>query len=43
MRPSRFPVLWFFVLAFVLTGVGQAVHLWVSHRLASQRARRDAD
>ena len=35
MRRSRFPVLWFFVLAFVLTGVGQCVHLYVSRRLAA--------
>ncbi len=34
-RPSNKPVLWFFVLACVLTGVGQCVHLYVSHRLAA--------
>ncbi len=29
MRLSRFPVLWFFVLAYVLSGVGQWVHWYV--------------
>lgn len=35
MRPSRFPVLWFFILAYVLTALGQCVHLIVSHRLSA--------
>jgi hypothetical protein len=33
MRLSRFPVLWFFVLAYVLQGVGQWVHFFVSRRI----------
>ena len=28
MRPSRFPVLWFFVLTYALHGVGQWVHFF---------------
>ena len=32
-KPSSRPVLWFFVFAYVLTGVGQCVHLYVSDRL----------
>jgi membrane protease YdiL (CAAX protease family) len=35
MRRSRFPVLWFFVFTYVLTGVGQCVHLFVSRHLAA--------
>jgi membrane protease YdiL (CAAX protease family) len=35
MRPSRSPVLWFFVLTYVLTGVGFYVHHEVSRRLAA--------
>lgn len=35
MRPSRAPVLWFFLLAYVFTGIGHAVHLIVTHRLAA--------
>ncbi len=34
-KPSNKPVVWFFVLACVLSGVGQCVHLYVSHRLAA--------
>ena len=34
-KPSSKPVLWFFVLACVLSGVGQCVHLLVAHRLAA--------
>jgi membrane protease YdiL (CAAX protease family) len=34
-KPSSKPVVWFFVLACVLSGVGQCVHLYVSHRLAA--------
>lgn len=33
MRSSRSPVLWFVLLAYGFTGVGQCVHLYVSHRL----------
>jgi membrane protease YdiL (CAAX protease family) len=33
MRPSRFPVLWFFVLTYVLHGVGQWVHFFVTRRI----------
>ena len=33
MRPSRFPVLWFFVLTHVLHGVGQWVHFFVTRRI----------
>ncbi len=39
MRPSRFPVLWFFVLTYVLQGVGQCVHFYVMHRLVAQVPR----
>jgi membrane protease YdiL (CAAX protease family) len=34
-KPSNKPVLWFLVLAIVLSGVGQCVHLYVSSRLAA--------
>lgn len=34
-RPPSKPVLWFFVLACVLSGVGQCVHLFVADRLAA--------
>jgi membrane protease YdiL (CAAX protease family) len=33
MRLSRFPLLWFFVLAYVLSGVGQLVHFFVVRRI----------
>lgn len=35
MRLSRYPVTWFFVLAFALTVVGQGVHLYVVRHLAA--------
>lgn len=34
MRRSRFPVLWFFVFAYAITGVGMCVlYLYLAHRL----------
>jgi membrane protease YdiL (CAAX protease family) len=33
MRLSRFPVLWFFVLTYVLQGVGHCVHFFVSRHI----------
>ena len=33
MRPSRFPVLWFFMLTYVLQGVGHGVHFFVSRHI----------
>ena len=38
MRQPRFPVLWFFVFTYVLTAVGQGVHLYVVHRLSAATA-----
>lgn len=38
MRRLRSPVLWFFVLTFVLTAVGQGIHLYVMHRLSAGTA-----
>ncbi len=38
MRQPRFPVLWFFVFTFALTGVGQGVNLYVMHRLSAGTA-----
>ena len=35
MRPSRFPVLWFFVLTYVLQGVGHCVHFFVIRRITA--------
>jgi hypothetical protein len=35
MRPSRFPVLCFFVLTYVLQGVGHWVHFFVSRRIVA--------
>ena len=35
MRPSRFPVLWFFVLTYVLQGVGHWVHFFVSRHIVA--------
>src|SRR5262245_21084446 len=36
VRPSRFPVLWFFLIAYVITGVGACVHLFAVHRLPTE-------
>jgi membrane protease YdiL (CAAX protease family) len=38
MRQPRYPVLWFFVFTYVLTGVGQGVNLYVMHRLSAATA-----
>src|SRR5262245_56465272 len=34
MGMSRFPVLWFFAFTFILTVVGQCIHLYIVHRLS---------
>lgn len=35
MRQLRFPVLWFFVVTYVLTVLGQGINLYFLHRLSA--------